>query len=368
MRDARDAVYGSTSRLQEIALDLDGFGAHDAARLLHSVMSAGKEEHPRSPRVPRGRSRDTGPTRHCGRRRIRTQHRRLRQRRTRLLGPGGHRYITARSDEQELVAPLIVGLLTQIQRAVYRRHRRLATAGLENKAGAAPVLFALDELYSLAPLRIAQHALRGRKPGPPHRRGDPGPQPHQEPVAEPGGRFHDDVRPRSRVSGDPRRRHAQGDLRSSGNYDREKRERNVKAHPAQGGLSFVDYDGPMEDKEESASIQPSVSPVMTSTRSCSARSRAIRTDLRVRRSEHRNDTGDAVLPLRPVANAAHLLSRAGAVRARPRVAILEVHLSGEQPEVEDTLLHLPTPRLDDWAANPARTRAIVHGQAGDSLA
>ena len=78
-------------------------------------------------------------------------------------GPFGVRadtiYITARSDEQELVAPLVVGILDQIQRAIYKRHRRLEAAGLIEQPGAAPILFALDELYGLAPLPNLPHIL-----------------------------------------------------------------------------------------------------------------------------------------------------------------------------------------------------------------
>ena len=62
-------------------------------------------------------------------------------------------YITATSDdEQRDVAPLVVGLVSQIQQAVYRRHRNLVAKGLLGVSGSGPILFALDELHNLVPL------------------------------------------------------------------------------------------------------------------------------------------------------------------------------------------------------------------------
>ena len=68
-------------------------------------------------------------------------------------------YITARSSKQQNVASLIVALLGQIQDAAYRRFRNLAVKGLIGEAGSGPILFALDELYNLAPIPDLPHIL-----------------------------------------------------------------------------------------------------------------------------------------------------------------------------------------------------------------
>jgi type IV secretion system protein VirD4 len=55
-------------------------------------------------------------------------------------------YITASGTQQNLVAPLVAGLLTQIREAVYTQHRQDDAAGYY---GRPPVVWALDELASL---------------------------------------------------------------------------------------------------------------------------------------------------------------------------------------------------------------------------
>jgi len=53
-------------------------------------------------------------------------------------------YVAANSDQQRLVAPLVVGLIDEVRRATYRA----AAKGLE-----VPVLFALDEVRNIAPIK-----------------------------------------------------------------------------------------------------------------------------------------------------------------------------------------------------------------------
>ena len=90
-------------------------------------------------------------------------------------GPFGMRadtlYITSSPHDQLTVAPLVVGLLDQIRQAAYRRSRVLIQKGDITTAdgqvfpfkvggvGAVPTLFALDELYGLAPLPNLRNIL-----------------------------------------------------------------------------------------------------------------------------------------------------------------------------------------------------------------
>lgn len=63
-------------------------------------------------------------------------------------------YIHADAERQQLAAPLVCGLLTDIRRAVYRHHAN----GTLNR----PVLFALDEVANIAPLdELPQLAAEG---------------------------------------------------------------------------------------------------------------------------------------------------------------------------------------------------------------
>jgi type IV secretory pathway TraG/TraD family ATPase VirD4 len=58
-------------------------------------------------------------------------------------------YITASSENQGLVAPLVVALLSQIRSAAYRRNAQDELEGVFDRM---PVTLALDELYGMAPL------------------------------------------------------------------------------------------------------------------------------------------------------------------------------------------------------------------------
>jgi len=58
-------------------------------------------------------------------------------------------YITASADRQEMVAPLVVGLLAEIRKAAYARHEQDLD---ERSYRHPPVTFVLDELYGMAPL------------------------------------------------------------------------------------------------------------------------------------------------------------------------------------------------------------------------
>jgi hypothetical protein len=58
-------------------------------------------------------------------------------------------YITASSENQGLVAPLVVALLSQIRSAAYRRNAQDELEGVFDRV---PVTLALDELYGMAPL------------------------------------------------------------------------------------------------------------------------------------------------------------------------------------------------------------------------
>ncbi len=58
-------------------------------------------------------------------------------------------YVAAPADDQAQVAPLVVGLVDDIRRAAYARHRE---AGATAVGGGPPALLALDELANVAPL------------------------------------------------------------------------------------------------------------------------------------------------------------------------------------------------------------------------
>jgi type IV secretion system protein VirD4 len=159
MREARNVVYEHTNQLARISEELAAAGAEDAARALMSVRDAHREEAKAiastAARALKGYRTDAALKS--------TENARFDIDDFVNGGPYGVRadtiYITARSDEQRLVAPLVVGFLDQIQRAIYKRHRRLEAAGLIEQPGAAPILFALDELYGLAPLPDLPHIL-----------------------------------------------------------------------------------------------------------------------------------------------------------------------------------------------------------------
>ena len=67
-------------------------------------------------------------------------------------------YIHAPAERQHLVAPLVCGLLAEIRRAAYTRHRE--------RTPGRPVLFALDEVANIAPLdELPQIASEGGSQG-----------------------------------------------------------------------------------------------------------------------------------------------------------------------------------------------------------
>jgi type IV secretion system protein VirD4 len=59
-------------------------------------------------------------------------------------------YVTAPAQQQEMMAPLVVGLLEEIREAVYRRARASDRAG---RARQATMLWALDEIANIAPIK-----------------------------------------------------------------------------------------------------------------------------------------------------------------------------------------------------------------------
>ena len=67
-------------------------------------------------------------------------------------------YFAAAAHEQQLLAPLVVGLISELRDAAYRRHAELGTGGL-------PLLLLLDECANIAPVGSARDALRRRWSG-----------------------------------------------------------------------------------------------------------------------------------------------------------------------------------------------------------
>jgi hypothetical protein len=73
-------------------------------------------------------------------------------------------YVIARGEDQEMVAPLVAALLTEIRDAAYELQRDALRSGTDS--GMPPVVFALDELAHIAPLgdlpeTLAQGGGRG---------------------------------------------------------------------------------------------------------------------------------------------------------------------------------------------------------------
>jgi type IV secretion system protein VirD4 len=351
MRDARDAVFGATGRLQEIALDLDGYGAQDAAKLLHSVISASTEEY---------HSIASSASRALKGYRTNEALRSTENPNFDIADfvNGGHPYsvradtvyIAARSDEQELVAPLVVGLLTQIQREVYRRHRGLAAAGLENKAGAAPVLFALDELFGLAPLpNLPAMLSEGGSQGllivaaiqdltlikSRWREADGFLTMFGHVLVYPGVRDVTTLRSVSELLG---------------KYEHEKRQIGVKRSAAEPVPFMGPYDGPYEDKEESAQISSELRPIYDINQVMLGPDPTNHDEL-----FHFGPLAVGTVTATPYYRSApwpmlltSYLERALSGRV-PEWRLWESTLSHEQPECEDTLPVLPVPRLDEWA-------------------
>lgn len=160
MRDARDVVYAHATRLREVWEWLARNNAGDAAAMLLSILDAGPDEK---------RSIASSAARALRGYRLPGAIESTENENFDVVdfvngGPLGLRadtiYITGSTEEQnQLVAPLVVGLLSQIQRATYRRHRALTNAGLLGGPGSGPILYALDELYGLAPMPSLPHIL-----------------------------------------------------------------------------------------------------------------------------------------------------------------------------------------------------------------
>ena len=172
MHEARNLVYrGVGEDLENVWRDLRDRHCEDAAAMLQSVLKAGREEK-NSIASTAGAALEgydlSGALRS-------TENENFDADDFVNGGPFGMRadtlYITSSSDDQQAVAPLVVGLLHQIERAAYRRHRILIQKGDITTAdgqvfpfrlggvGAVPTLFALDELYGLAPLPNLPHLL-----------------------------------------------------------------------------------------------------------------------------------------------------------------------------------------------------------------
>ncbi len=61
-------------------------------------------------------------------------------------------YVTASSEDQAAVAPLVTGLLQDIRRAAFERHRQLSQLPASERATPVPVLMLLDEVANIAPI------------------------------------------------------------------------------------------------------------------------------------------------------------------------------------------------------------------------
>ncbi len=156
MRDTHNAVYNATGIVRLVEQELEERGATRAANMLTSVLGGRHTDETTSiastaARALRGYQKDAA----------------LRSTEDPNFNPidfvnGGWSgvqsdtvYITGPSDDQKDVAPLVVGLLGQIQKVAYRRHRLAVQAELASP----PIVFALDELYGLAPLPDLPHML-----------------------------------------------------------------------------------------------------------------------------------------------------------------------------------------------------------------
>ena len=66
---------------------------------------------------------------------------------------GGHTlYVCAPATQQQLLAPLVVAMLSQVRDAAYKRSAGASAGGGRSEDGGPPVLFALDEVANIAPL------------------------------------------------------------------------------------------------------------------------------------------------------------------------------------------------------------------------
>ena len=356
MRDARNAVYEHTTQLTRIAEQLGNARAPDAARALTSVRDASREE-----------ARGIASTAARALKGYRTDAA-LRSTEDAEFdiadfvngGPHGLRadtiYITAPSDQQELVAPLVVGFLDQIQRAVYKRHRRLEAAGLLEQAGAAPILFALDELYGLAPL-----------PNLPHILSEGGSQglliaAAVQDLSLIKSRWKDEADAFMTMFGHVlvypgiRDVNTLEDISTLvGMYDHGKRELNVKNNidPAYlkslGNFRGVPNSAPRIDQEESARLSVD--------RRLRLEPHQVMRGVDPRNPDlllHFNGAADETLMATPYFRSAPwpMLLTAYLERAlsgcAPEWRCWESVQSGERVECEDTLAHLPVPRLTTW--------------------
>ena len=172
MRDARDTVYrGVGQHLQDVWEELERRDS-EAGPMLYSVLHSGREEKNVIASTAAGALEGyelSGALRSTEGENFFDVDDFING------GPFGMRadtvYITASSDDQGHVAPLVVGLLNQIQQAAYRRHRVLQALGdvtgpdgeripfRVGGQGGVPTLFSLDELYGLAPLPNLPHML-----------------------------------------------------------------------------------------------------------------------------------------------------------------------------------------------------------------
>jgi type IV secretory pathway TraG/TraD family ATPase VirD4 len=68
-------------------------------------------------------------------------------------------YICASSRHQRLVSPLVVGLLTEVTSASYKRSKEIGSGRAVDERGSAPLLLALDEAANIAPIPDMENFL-----------------------------------------------------------------------------------------------------------------------------------------------------------------------------------------------------------------